>query len=198
MGTLVVVAGGAWATAQAGRFLASDDRLERADAIVVLAGSVIERPLEAADLYREGYAPIIVLTRDMPEPAVETLQARRIVVATPLDLARGVLLQLGIPAQAILAPERIHDNTAEEAQTVRQLAVSRGWTRVIVVSSKYHLRRAGLALRRELRNSGVSVIMRGSRYDPADPARWWRRRRDIRWLASEVPKLVAYALGLGA
>jgi hypothetical protein len=42
------------------------------------------------------------------------------------------------------------------------------------------------------------LIRRGSRYDQSTPERWWRRRSDIRWLLSEVPKLGAYALGLGA
>jgi hypothetical protein len=40
--------------------------------------------------------------------------------------------------------------------------------------------------------------MHGSRYDLSTPERWWTRRADIRWLLSEIPKLVAYRLGLGA
>jgi hypothetical protein len=54
-----------------------------------------------------------------------------------------------------------------------------------------------VATRRALRGTTVQVIVRGSRYDPATPDRWWQRRADIRWLASEVPKLVAYAAGAG-
>jgi hypothetical protein len=40
--------------------------------------------------------------------------------------------------------------------------------------------------------------MRGSRYDDARPERWWTSRGDIREMISEVPKLIAYVLGLGA
>lgn len=51
----------AYALANLGRFMAAEDPLERADAIFVFAGSYIERPLEAADLYLDGYAPNIGL-----------------------------------------------------------------------------------------------------------------------------------------
>jgi hypothetical protein len=67
-----------------------------------------------------------------------------------------------------------------------------------VVSSKYPLRRVSFALRRALRDTGIEIVLRGSRYDLALPDYWWRKRRDIRWMMSEVPKLVGYALGVGA
>ena len=71
------------------------------------------------------------------------------------------------------------------------------WRRVIIVTSKYHTRRAGFAFRRGLAGTGAEVIMRASRYDPSDPARWWRYRPDFRFAASEFQKLIAYRLGLG-
>jgi len=81
---------------------------------------------------------------------------------------------------------------------LRELALKYKWRRVIVVSSKYHLRRVGLAGRRALRGTDVEIVLRGSRHDAALPDRWWTRRRDIRWVAAEVPKLIVYALGFGA
>ena len=118
-------------------------------------------------------------------------------VPQALDLTRDILLQLDVPPEALITPDRIHDNTGEEAQTLRMLAIAHGWRRVIVVTSKYHLRRAGLACSRALRGTDVELVLHGSRYDPSQPGRWWSRRSDIRWVASELPKLVAYALGLG-
>jgi hypothetical protein len=50
-------------------------------------------------------------------------------------------------------------------------------------------------VRRALRGTDVHVIRRGTRYDPSTPDQWWKRRADIRWIASETPKLLAYALG---
>jgi uncharacterized SAM-binding protein YcdF (DUF218 family) len=198
--TLAVVLGtlGGYALAHTGRYLASEDPLTRADAIFVLAGSDIERPLEAADLYLAEFAARIVLTRESAEPAMEAVRRRGITPPFEVEWQRSVLVQLGVDANAVIIPSRVHDNTAQEAQTLRELAAANGWRRVIVVTSKYHLRRAGLAFRRELRDTGVSVVMHGSRYDRARPEQWWSRRADIRWLLSELPKLVAYRLGLGA
>lgn len=157
------------------------------------------RPLEAADLYFEGYAPRVVMSRDLQEePAVTDLAARGHSFAPDAERARDVFVEIGIPRDAILIPDRIHDSTAEEAITLRELAVKHRWRHIIVVTSKYHLRRAAFAVRRELRGTNVAITMRASRYDPMRAERWWTRRAEIRWVVSEVPKLVAYALGLGA
>jgi uncharacterized SAM-binding protein YcdF (DUF218 family) len=183
---------------QLGRFMAHEDPLARADAIFVFAGTRVERPLEAADLYLAGYAQNIVLTRAAAEQAATELARQRgIELPSELDAAQAVLLGVGVPSRALIVPARIHDNTGEEAATLRELALARGWRRVIVVSSKYHLRRVALASRRAVRGTDVQIIVRGTRYDPSRPERWWRRRADVRWLASEVPKLAAYALGIG-
>jgi uncharacterized SAM-binding protein YcdF (DUF218 family) len=180
-----------------GRFLAREDPLQKADALFVFAGTLAERPLEAADLYREGYAPWIVVTRATIDQATFQLQKRGVRIPTQDDLSRDVLVQLGVPAGALITPSFIHDNTGEEARTLRELAIAHKWRRVILVSSKYHLRRLTLAARRALRGTNVEVIARGSRYDVSVPDRWWTQRRDIRWIVSEVPKLLAYALGFG-
>jgi uncharacterized SAM-binding protein YcdF (DUF218 family) len=194
----IVLALGAYAFLQLGSFLAREDPLQKGDAIFVLAGSEMTRPLEGADLYLAGYAPLLVLTRETQEPAMRLLKARGLPVSTSADRAREVLIQLGIPRDAVLIPDRIHDSTAAEALSLRELALMKGWHRVIVVTSKLHLRRAGFAMRRELRGTNVEIVMHGSRYDDATPAQWWRHRADIRAILQEAPKLVAYVLGLGA
>jgi len=193
----LLIAAGVSAFVGVGRFLAREQPLEKADAIFVFAGTLAERPLEAADLFREGYAPRIVVTRATIDQATFQLEKRGVRVPTQYDLTREVLLQLGVPAGVLVTPSFVHDNTGEEARTLRELALEHQWRRVILVSSKYHLRRVRLAARRALRGTDVEVVVRGSRYDDSLPDRWWTRRRDIRWVASEVPKLVAYALGFG-
>ena len=196
--SLILVALGLYGFFQLGPFLAKEDALQQADAILVLSGTPMRRQLEAADLYLAGYAPRIVLTRETEDGGVSALAARGIPFAEDVERIRGVFLQLGIPDEAIVLPQRIHDSTAAEAVTLRELAARHGWHRVIVVSSKYHLRRAGFAFRRELRGTDIQIVMRGTRYDGLDPNQWWRRRNDIQVIIPELPKLVAYLLGLGA
>jgi uncharacterized SAM-binding protein YcdF (DUF218 family) len=183
---------------QVGRFLTKEDPLQKADAIAVLAGTSMDRPLEAADLYKDGYAPRIVLTHEMREASYGALAARGVTVPAEADEQREILVRLGVPADAIVLPMRIHDNTAQEAQTFRELAIKNGWRRIIVVTSKYHLRRAGFAIRREMGGTGVDVEMHGTRYEEVSPDRWWTTRSDLRWVLDEGAKLIAYELGLGA
>lgn len=163
----------------------------------MLAGTSMDRPLEAADLFKEGYAPWIVLTHRVPEASYEALAARGVNVPAEAIEQREILVRLGVPANAIVLPLRVHDNTAQEAQTFRELAVKNRWRRIIVVTSKYHLRRAGFAIRREMGGTGVEVEMHGTRYEDADPNRWWATRRNLRWVLDEGAKLIAYELGLG-
>jgi uncharacterized SAM-binding protein YcdF (DUF218 family) len=196
---LAAAAFAAYVFVQLGPFLTKEDPLAKADAIFVLAGTRMVRPLEAADLYFEGYAPRVVMTRDLQEePALINMARRGYPFAADAERARDVLVALGILRDAILIPDRIHDSTAAEAITLRELAAEHRWRHVIVVTSRYHLRRAAFALRRELRGTDVTVTMRASRYDPTAAERWWTRRAEIRWVVSEVPKFIAYALGLGA
>ena len=195
---VLVLAGGVYLFAQAGNLLTREDTLRKADAIVVLAGTRMTRPLEGADLYLEGYAPRLVMTRE-PQDAGDAVVAKRgFRVQADADRAREVFVGMGVPREAILVPDRIHDSTAAEAVTVRELAAQYRWRSVIVVTSRFHLTRAGFAMRRELAATSVEVVMRASRYDPLRPQRWWARRGETRWVVAEFPKLIAYLLGLGA
>lgn len=195
---VVALAFGVYGFVELGSFLAAEDPLQKSDAIMALAGSSMVRQMEAADLYVAGYGSRIVLSRQPRDGGEVALVKRGIPFTEETERVRTVFLQLGIPDDAIIVPERIHNSTAAEAITLRELSAAHGWRRVIVVSSKYHLRRVRFALRRELRGTGVEVVIRGSRYDAANPERWWQHRTDIRDIFPEAAKLVAYVFGLGA
>jgi uncharacterized SAM-binding protein YcdF (DUF218 family) len=186
-----------WFLFYGGRFLVHEDPLQKADAIFVLAGTRVERPLEAVDLYKEGYAPVIVLSPGRPEDGELMLRARGIRFPIEVELERDALLQMGLPAAAVLATDGYVDNTGQEANLLRAMVKAHGWRRVIIVTSKYHTRRAAFAFRRGLRGTTAQVTMRASRYDLSDPAAWWRQRNDVRYVASEWQKLILYRLGLG-
>lgn len=195
---LVLAAGAAaWLAVYGGRFLQHEDPLQKSDVIFVLAGTRAERLLEGYHLYMEGYAPLILLSPGRVEPGEALLKARGIRFPSEHELASDVLVQLGVPPSAIQAPDRSVDNTAQEANLLRARVQAHGWKRVIVVTSKFHTRRSGYAFRRGLEGTGASVVMRASRFDPSDPANWWRSRADFRFASTEWQKLILYRLGLG-
>jgi uncharacterized SAM-binding protein YcdF (DUF218 family) len=180
----------------AGRFLVYEDPLRHADAIFVLAGARAERWLEAVDLFHQGVAPRIVLSPGRLEKAEMVLRSRHIAFPEDAELARGAILQLHVPPDAVCILNGSVDNTAQEAEALHRLARTKGWRTIVVTTSKYHSHRAAFAFQREFDNSGIAIIMRTTRYDTSDPAHWWRHRPDIRYVLSEVGKLVLYRLGL--
>jgi len=88
------------------------DPSQRRDAILVYSGTFAERPLEAYDLYRDGYAPVIVLTREAPDGGQAALARREIPVTDRTDLVRNLLTRLGAPARATVTLNKPHDSTA--------------------------------------------------------------------------------------
>jgi len=186
-----------WLLYYGGRYLQHEDPLQKADAIFVLAGTRLERLFEAMDLYKEGYAPLIVLSPGRPEAGEALLRQRGIRFPSEVELQRDALVQLGIPPAAIIATNGYVDNTAQEANLLRAMVTRHRWKRVIIVTSKFHTRRAAFAFRRGLAGTGAEIVMRATRHDIADPARWWRNRADFRFASSEWQKLIAYRLGFG-
>src|SRR5205823_261427 len=77
-----------------GRFLTKEDSIQKADAIAVLAGTRLDRPLEAVDLYQAGYAPSIVLTHETPERALGVAAGRGVTLPVKADEARDVMMKL--------------------------------------------------------------------------------------------------------
>lgn len=191
-----VAAAAVWGAVEGGRYLQHEDPLQKADALFVLAGTRLERPLEALDLYREGYAPVILLSPGTQEYAERVASARGISIHMEGELLRETLVRAGVPASAIIIGDGPVDSTAGEAVMLKRIIAQRHWRSIIVITSKYHTRRTRFAMRRALEGTGVTIVVRASRYDTFDPAHWWRRRADVRNALWEWQKLIAYELGL--
>ncbi|MBI2833223.1 MAG: YdcF family protein [Acidobacteria bacterium] len=181
----------------AGRLLYVQDPLGRANAIYVLAGSRADRWLEAADLFKSGYADQIILTAGSMDRAEALLRGRGIFVPTEAEAARNALLQLSIPTSAIKVVPRRHATTVQEARSLRDVVISSGLGSVIVVTSAYHTRRARYIVHRELEGTRTRIIIRASRYDEYDAEQWWRRPTDARATLIELAQLALCAVGLG-
>jgi len=177
-----------------GSWLVVEDPLDHADAVIVLGGTTYERPLEAVDLYQAGYARRVVLIREMQDWGELTLVERGITYLRPIDLQIDTMRRLGVPPEAIDVLEPA-DSTADEATHVRNYVVSHKFSRLIVVTSRQHTRRARLVIRRRLAGTGVTLIMRASRYDRSDTDHWWRQRATLRFTLFETQRLFAYWIG---
>jgi DUF218 domain len=133
------------------------------------------RALEAAKLFREGYAPQIWLTRS-EEPAA-SLAAMGIPFFGEDFFNKRVLVHEGVPADAIYIIEKPINNTADEMQVVASELAHYDSSTVIIVTTKAHTRRVRSLWQRFAR-PGDHAIVRYASGDPFDPAHWWRSTGD--------------------
>ena len=178
-----------------GAWLVVADPLQKADAIVVLGGTMYERPMEAVELYKEGWAPRIYLVRQIADWGEALLVERNFQYTREVDLQIEVMGRLGVPREVIGILAQAN-STAQEADHVLALVTREKFSRVIVVTSKQHTRRARLVMNRKVNPAGVAVIVRASRFDRSDVDHWWTNRSTLRFTLFEIQRLLGYWLGV--
>ncbi|MCP5114397.1 MAG: YdcF family protein [bacterium] len=132
----------------------------RADAVVVLGGVVsdsrgsvesiewsdaVDRFLKGLFLVQAGKAPALVLSGgDLPWAAPEY---------TGAVAMRDTAVRFGLASDAIHMIRGVA-NTADEARAVKALASEKGWEKLVLVTSAFHMPRASMLCRRE----GIEVF----------------------------------------
>jgi uncharacterized SAM-binding protein YcdF (DUF218 family) len=123
----------AWAIAAAVLFVwPPGHRSEHADAAVVLAGGRGPRLARGIDLVHRGIAPVLVVSDGWSPTWPE---ANRLCAGRPAP----------VPV-VCFHPDPY--STRGEARAFARLAARRGWTSVVLVSSRYHLLRARMLFER--------------------------------------------------
>jgi uncharacterized SAM-binding protein YcdF (DUF218 family) len=176
-----------------GRWLVAEDPLEKAQAIVVLSGRIPIRALEAARLYRDGYASQIWLTR--PEEPAASLAALSISYPGEDVFNTRVLQHEGVPTSAIHVLEPPINNTAGEIRAIAAELARENGSAVIIVTTKAHTRRVHKLWRECSRGQGRAIV-RAAAADPFDPAHWWRTTSDALDVVREVLGLLNAWAGL--
>lgn len=175
--------------------LVVSDPLEKADIIVVLGGHEAVRCQKAADLFFQGLAPTILVTKDGYPHRPQELKRYGIMELESHEASLVILKFLKIPQGAVEVLDGYDESTADEAKKVRHHMLARGMKRVIFVTCNFHTRRSRLLIRRVFRGTGIQVSVCASPPDwEFDPKDWWMRREDSKTLLWEYQKLVFYAL----
>jgi len=180
----------AWAGAH---LLIVKSDLASADAIVVMSGSATyrERADWAAKLYREGRAPIVILTNDSLKSGWDKKEERNPYF---YELAARELQRLGVPESNIQVVSDIALGTYEESVGVRDYAGAHQLKRLLVVTSAYHTRRTLWSLRHACEGSGIEIGIDSPPpgWQTPAPSRWWWRRWGWKVVAGEYVKLIYY------
>lgn len=142
-----------------------------ADAIVAVSGGdTTARTAEAIRLYKEDWAPWLVFSGAALDPQS----------SSNAQAMRRQALNAGVPDYAILLDEQALD-TADNASRTLQL-LTRNADRIILVTSPYHQRRAGIEFERTF-GSQTTIVNHPTPTDRLWSRYWWTTPHGW-WLAT--------------
>ena len=162
------------------RFMAEswvvEDPLDKADALIVLSDDnfYADRATRAAELFREGKAPLVVASGRRLRPTVSIA-----------ELMQHDLVERGVPKDKILRFPQDGDSTLEEAEALAKLVKTKKWQKAIIVTSNYHTRRARYIFRRVF-PQGIEVRVASARDGDFDPQHWWEKRKSTKVFMREI------------
>ena len=169
---------------QVGYFLeAPAQQPEKADLIVPLGGGGSSRVNKAVELYKQGFAPNVLLT-DIHGGEANTRPHSS-------DWRIRFLLEHGVPDN-MLVFNTFSTNSWEEAVNTLRLMREKNWRRVLVVSDPPHLRRLAWTWGKVFEGSGKEYRLIAAPLEGWDPSRWWQNEKSARFVMMEVTKLAYY------
>jgi uncharacterized SAM-binding protein YcdF (DUF218 family) len=168
-----------------GSWLAINDFLMEADAIVVLGGDLPFRAMEAGEIYKKGLAPEVWVTRPAASPEVLALEKLQIGFIPEYSYSVRVLLQVGVASSAIRVVAGDIVNTEDEVRAVIRALDETGKHRVILVTSEFHCRRVRI-IWNSLAPLQLKATIRFPQQDPFDRDHWWRNSRDVLAVSREM------------
>jgi len=164
-------------------FLVVQDQLEKADAILVLAGDANgERTAQAVALYKAGWAPKIIMSGG---PAVWNL--------TYAQNMRNQAQFLGVQPKDIFIQDK-SESTYEDIKYSLPLLENMGMKKLILVSSPYHMRRMTLVARKMYNPKGIKVIPYPVQNAKWKADKWWTRHEDTQLVIWEYMAMIEYLL----
>lgn len=169
--------------------------LERADAILILAGSQAyrERAAKAAEIFKRGTAARILLTDDGGSAGWSRTERRN---PPFVELAKNELLNHGVPAENIEILPPVVNGTIDEALALRDWLPGKNWKSVLIVTSDYHTRRALRTFEKVLSDTetelGIEYAVTNDEEFPK--IFWWLSRQGRGTVGGEYAKIIYYQL----
>jgi uncharacterized SAM-binding protein YcdF (DUF218 family) len=157
-----------------------DEPAAHADAIVVLSDDNYygDRATHAAQLFRQGVAPIVVASGRKLRPN-----------AGISELIEHDLIERGVPKENIIALAHRAANTKEEAQAIAQLARQNHWKTLVIVTSNYHTRRTRYIFNKMI-PPGITATVASAPDGDFNPENWWEKRESIKVFTHELVGMV--------
>lgn len=176
---------------KAGLWLIKEDRPQTADAIVILTGSIADRVLQAADIYKSGYAGKILIVEESMG-AYKELEERGFSVISKTSQTKNALVFFNVPPDSITILPGDAESTLSEAGITRNyISQNSCIDTILLVTSSPHTRRASIIFKKAFSEmeTPVTVLSIPSTYTKFNADKWWRSREDIQTVFLEYLKL---------
>jgi len=161
----------------AGRILVIDAP-QPSDLILVLAGETDHRPAHALELLRQGLGKRVLIDVPADVKIYDTLQ---------LHVAENYVQSLPESASVRICPI-VGLSTREETRDVQNCLTPEDGSRILIVTSDFHTRRALSIFRHQLRDKAFSVA---ASHEPTEfGTRWWTHRQWAKTFLGEWTKVV--------
>lgn len=159
-----------------GWFIAPQDKLEKADVIVVVSGGdTAKRTAEGVRLWKADWAPKIAFAGAAADQGTSNAA-----------VMRAQAVRDGVPPDATLVEER-STNTLENAKFLKPILDSQNSHRIILVSSPYHTRRVKVTFQKVF-GKPYRFFAHPATDNTWAKSTWWRERDTISLTWSEVRK----------
>ncbi len=189
---LLALATSRWTLPWLARWLDVGGPPQKADAVVMLNGSLNTRPFVAAALVHGGWAPKILLctVADHPSEAIGAI--------TPFfEITLKVLEYGGVPPSRVVRLDCGAESTFDEAKAVAGYLADHPLRRLMIVTDGPHTRRSRWIFQRLLADRKVDIAVISVPADEFDNENWWRSEAGFLFVASEYFKLFYYGLRYG-
>lgn len=191
---VLIVVGVVLMLLEAGSFLVKKDKLFRADAIVLLMGSIPDRVLQTELIYKQGLGRRIILVEENME-GFHDLRKRGSPIVSNTDQCYNALVYLGINEEFINVLPGSARSTIQEALIIKDFIKSNpSVDTLILVSSPSHTRRASMIFSKILKHYEVPAVIYTSPGEKStfNAARWWKSREDIQYVLTEYVKILSF------
>jgi uncharacterized SAM-binding protein YcdF (DUF218 family) len=178
-----------------GDFLVLDEEPVPSDAVVVLCSGVEYYPrlIEAAELFRKGFARKVVINGNRKTDVLRSLEEKGFERCCPwYEESLRILLMFGVPKDQVIciSAEDAYD-TVSEAEIVGREILQKEFTKIIITTSKFHTRRARFIWNKRFGDT-LSICSVSAKTDPYNPKGWWKEGRQIRWVLAEYGAWIYY------
>ena len=179
---------------KAGTYLVKKDQIKKADAVLILMGSIADRVLETQDIFLSDYTNQILIVNNI-QYGSQYLAQYDVHIPNGAELSKRALTQLSIPDSLItIIPGRAASTRAEAEITANWLKQNPQTDTLIIVSSAAHMRRAIMIFKDTFddHNLNITIFSAPSKYSGFNAKKWYTHRESAKQVFMEWVKIISF------